>query len=77
MLYLTCLAYLDDIIVFGRNYVEMLCRLDTALEQLEQANLKFKPSKCAFGKTLVSFLGHIINNKGKSTDPEMLRRIQE
>jgi hypothetical protein len=57
MLYTTCLAYLDDIIVFGRNYIEMLGRLDTALERLGQANLKLKPSKCSFGKTSVSFLG--------------------
>ena len=48
MLYTTCLACLDDIIVFNRNYFEMLGRLDTALERFEQANLKLKPSKCAF-----------------------------
>ena len=48
MLYTTCLAYLDDIIVFGQNYIEMLGRLDTALKHLGQANLKLKPSKCEF-----------------------------
>ena len=31
MLYTTYLAYLDDIIVFVCNYIEMLSRLDTAL----------------------------------------------
>ena len=77
MLYTTCLAYLVDIIVFGRNYIEMLSRLDTALERLEQANLKLKPSKCAFGKTSVTFLSHIISDKQISTDPEKLNRIQE
>ena len=77
MLYTTCLAYLDDIIVFGRNFIEMLGRLDTALERFEQANLKLKPSKCAFGKTSVTFLGHVISDKGISTDPEKLSRIQE
>ena len=50
MLYTTCLAYLEDIIGFGRNYIELLGRLDMALERLEQANLKLKPNKCAFGK---------------------------
>ena len=55
----------------------MLCRLDTALERLKQPNLKLKPSKCAFGKTSVSFLGHIISDKETITDPEKLRRIQE
>ena len=40
MLYTKSIAYLDDIIVFGRNYIKMLGRLDTALECLKQANLK-------------------------------------
>ena len=77
MLYTTCLAYLDNIIVFDRNYIEMLNRLDTALERLEQANLKFKPSKCAFGRTSVTFLGHVISDKEISTNPEKLSRIQK
>lgn len=51
MLYMTCLAYSDKIIVFGRNFIEMLGRFNTALERNEQGNLKLKPSKCAFGKT--------------------------
>ena len=63
MMYTTFLAYLDDIIVFGCNYIEILGRLDTVLERLEQANLKLKPSKCAFGKTSITFLGHVISNK--------------
>ena len=77
MLYTTCLAYFDDIIFVGRNFIEMLGRLDTALERLEQANLKLKPSKFAFGKTSVTFLGHVISDKGISTDPEKLSCIQE
>lgn len=77
MLYSTCLAYLDDIIIFGRTYEEHLERLDLALKRLKSANLKLKPSKCAFGKKSVSFLGHVISDKGISTDPEKLKRIQE
>ena len=76
MLYMTCLAYLDEINVFGRNYIEMLGRLYTALERLGQANLKLKPSKCAIGKTSVNFLGHVIYDKGISTDPEKRHRIK-
>ena len=75
MLYSRCLAYFHDIIAFGRKYVKMLCRLDTALERLEQANLKLKPRKCAFGETSVSFIGHIISDEGISTDPNKLRFI--
>ena len=77
MLYTTCLAYLDDIIIFGRTFMEMLVRVGTALDHLGQANLKLKPSKCVFGKTSVNFLGYVISNKGISTDPEKLRLIKE
>ena len=55
MMYTTCLAYLDDIILFCRNYIEKLGRLDTTLERLGQANLKLKPSKFSFEKTSVNF----------------------
>ena len=77
MLYSTCLAYLDDIIIFGRTFDEHLDRLEQVFRCLQSANLKLKPSKCAFGKKSVSFLGHIINEHGISTDPEKLKRIQE
>ena len=76
LLYSTCLAYLDDIIIFGRTFTEHLERLDLALRRLENANLKLKPSKCSFGQRSVTFLGHIISDKGISTDPEKLKRIQ-
>ena len=69
MLYTTCLVYLDSIINFGRNYIKMLDRLDTAFERLGQANFKLKPSEFAFGKTSVkiilnirNFLGNVIRD---------------
>ncbi len=42
----TCLIYLDDIIVFGRNIDESLRRLEEALDRIDKAGLKLKPSKC-------------------------------
>ena len=77
MLYTTCLAYLDDIIIFVRNLIKMLGRLDTALERLGQVNFKLQPSKCAYGKTSVNIFGHVISDKGISTNPEKLCRIKE
>ena len=76
ILFTTFLAYLDDIIVFGQNYIKMLDRLDTALGHLKQANLKLKPSKWAFGPTSVNFLSHVISVKQESTDQEKLHRIK-
>ena len=76
MLYTTCLAYLDDNRLRSQLHQDVGC-LDTALERLEQANLKLKPSKCGFGKTSVTFLGNVISDKGLSTKPDKLSRIQE
>ena len=56
MIYSTCLAYLDDIIIFELTFEEHINRFDQALKRFENANLKLKPSKCAFGKKSVAFL---------------------
>ena len=76
MLYSTCLAYLDDIIIFGATFEEHLNRLEQALKRLKTFNLKLKPSKCAFGK-ICKFFGPYYQRKTISTDREKLKRIQE
>ena len=43
--YVSCLVYLDDIIIFGRNFEEHLDRLREVFDRICQANLKLKPSK--------------------------------
>ena len=62
--YLTCLVYLDDIIVFGRTFAEQLERLDEIFCRLRQANLKLKPSKCSLFRRQVEFLGHVVSEDG-------------
>ena len=58
------IVYLDDILIFGKTFAEMLSRLDTVLTRLESYNLKLKISKCEFGMRHVKFLGHIITENG-------------
>jgi len=57
--YMTCLVYLDDIIVFGRTFDEQLVRLREVFGHKRDANLKLKPSKCSWMQRRVSFLGHV------------------
>ena len=64
-----CLAYLDDVVVFGRTWKEHLERLRLVLTRLQEAHLKLHPRKCQFFKQSVYFLGHVISNNGVSTDP--------
>lgn len=58
----TCLAYLDDLIVFGRTWEEHLQRLQEVVQHIRDASLKLKPSKCTLGQPSVEFLGHIVSN---------------
>lgn len=59
-----CLVYLDDIIVFGKTFEEMLTRLDRVFNCLEASGFRLNYKKCAFGQTELDFLGHNINSKG-------------
>ena len=70
-----CLAYLDDIIVFSSTPEQHLERLEKVFRRLQEANLKLKPSKCSLMQTEVSFLGHVVNGSGISTDPEKIKLI--
>lgn len=54
------LNYLDDIILHSPNDAQHIILLRNILEQLKDANIKLKHSKCQFGLTEVEYLGHII-----------------
>ena len=73
----TCLVYLDDVIVYGRDFDEHLKRLREVFERLRQAGLKLKPSKCFLLRPQVPHLGHVISAEGVSTDPEKVKAVQQ
>jgi len=62
--YITCLIYLDDIIIFGRTFEQQLNRLEEVFRRIQSANLKLKPTKCSFFQRQVDFLGHAISEDG-------------
>ena len=66
----TCLIYLDDVIVIGRNFEDMIKNLDNVLQRLHEAGLKLKPRKCQLFAKQVEFLGHVISREGIQTDPK-------
>ena len=71
----SCLAYIDDIIVFGRTFEEHQQNLKKVFEKLRAANLKLKPSKCTFAQEKAKFLGHIVSSQGLSTEEEKVAKI--
>lgn len=74
--FITCLVYLDDIIVFATDLETHLLRLEQILGRLAAVNLKLKPSKCHLLQSKVLFLGHVISAEGVATDPEKIEAVE-
>jgi hypothetical protein len=76
LLWDVCLTYLDDVIVFSKNFDEHLERLAAVLSCLAKANLKLKASKCQLFQQEVRFLGHVISAQGIATDPDKIKVVE-
>jgi predicted aspartyl protease len=73
----TCLVYLDDIIIVGKDFDDHLRKLEKVLEKLRAANLKLSPKKCSFFKRQVNYLGHVVSENGVQTDPAKTTAVRE
>ncbi|KRZ02829.1 Transposon Ty3-I Gag-Pol polyprotein, partial [Trichinella zimbabwensis] len=73
----SCLAYLDNIIVFGRTAQEHTDRLERVLQRIAETGLKLNPQKCHLMRKTVRFLGHVLSENGMSTDEEKIRAVKE
>jgi len=76
MLYIQCLCYLDDIVVFADSPEQLLERLDAVFSRLRHYGLKAKPSKCVFFKSPIEFLGHLVSQDGIEPQPAKLDSIR-
>ena len=72
-----CLAYLDDVIVLGKNFEDHLTNLTKVLQRFKDNNLKLKPSKCLLFQKEVLFLGKLVNDNGISVNPESKNTIMK
>ena len=72
-----CLYYLDDIIVFSRDWEEHLQRLRMVLSRLREANLRLGHRKCTLARSSVTFLGHLVSEDGLQPDPRLLDSIRD
>lgn len=71
----TSLAYLDNIIVFGRTSEEHLLYIQEVLQCIQDANLKLKPSKFTLACHSVEFLGYIVSLDGLAATPSKLQAL--
>ena len=63
------LVFIDDILVCSLSLEEHLQDLREVLTTLRENHFYVKESKCSFGQQSLEYLGHIISDKGVSTDP--------
>ena len=56
----SCLVYLDDVIVFSKNFDEHLSHVSEVLTALRNAGFSLNLKKCEFFKQQVDYLGHVI-----------------
>jgi hypothetical protein len=70
------LVFFDDILIYNKSWADHLCHLCAVLTELRHQRLFVKRSKCAFGVTSVSYLGHIISEAGAAMDSTKVQAIQ-
>ena len=73
----TCLIYIDDIIIFSSNFDEHMERVEQVLQRMREAGLKLKPEKCQMLQEEVTFLGHVVSEKGVQPNPTNVAKIME
>ena len=70
-------VYMDDIIIYSKTLDEHLIHIELVLKRLKLANLSINRAKSSFAKREVTFLGHIVTEKGLRKDPTKVQAIVE
>lgn len=69
-------AYIDDVLIFGRDCSECLERLEEILNMIEKANLTLNLSKCDFLRDKIDYLGYEISAKGVRPGEKKILSVQ-
>lgn len=69
------LCYLDDVIIYSKDYGSHLCHLDETFTLLFQAGVKLNMSKCEIACLKLNFLGFLICNAGVQPGPSKVKSI--
>ena len=69
-------VFLDDFAVYS-NRTDHFTHLQLCLEKCRQGRLSLNPTKCAFGVTSGTLLGHIVSQEGIVVDPDKVKTVLE
>ena len=70
-------VFLDDILIFSRNWKEHLEHVRLVLQALRENQLYCKPKKCVWGAKEIHYLGHILSGTLISPDPSKLQAVKD
>ena len=70
-------SYIDDLIVYTKDWDTNLQMLDELLRRLQQARLAVRSTKCLFGSKSVEFLGHLVGGDCITINKENLEKIRQ
>ena len=69
------IAFLDDVVVLGRDFDSHMVNLSDVLRRFEQYGMKLKPMKCQLLQDSVVFLGRLVSREGVQVPPGEITRI--
>jgi hypothetical protein len=76
-LWLFCLVYIDDIVVYLRSYEDHIEHLDKVLVAIEKGGITLSPTKCHLFYSSILLLGHKVSRLGLLTHYEKVKAILE
>ena len=68
--------FLDDILVYSRTLQEHARHVRFVLQTLRDKQFYAKISKCEFFKKSITYLGHLITERGVEIDPSRIEKIK-
>jgi hypothetical protein len=74
---ITCIVYLDDILIFSDTEEEHKAHVKEVLQRLRDAKLFVKLSKCEWHTQRTEYLGYIVTPQGISIDKDRVKTITE
>ncbi len=69
-------AYVNDLLVCGKDVETHLANLEAVLLKLRDPGLKARLAKCAFFKSKICFLGHKVDGDGIHTMGDKITAIK-
>ncbi|GBG79263.1 hypothetical protein CBR_g29415 [Chara braunii] len=71
------IVYMDDILVYSSSYEGHVQHIEWALHALRDTGFKVALKKCQFFLTTISFLGHVVTDKGLQLEPQKVAVVRD